>query len=133
MKTVAALALAASLAGIAGVAHAAQSIASAPLPTRPGRAAACYIRNVGSTPMPLQVRLFDFLSAEVTPSFQNCNDAPLLPGRTCVLLVYEFTQYSALGCAATPVVGSARNLRGRLEVRSITASGLKVLVRDDLR
>jgi hypothetical protein len=132
MKIYIALAAAAFLWASASFSHAAQTITSPGLPTGTNTAGACYIRNVGATPVSLQVTaLLNFSPGFITPSFQNCNDAPLPAGRTCVLLVNDLPDDVAFSCSA--VASSAKNLRAAAELRAITSSGLIVLLAEELR
>ena len=122
------------LLGAAGLAQASGSIATAtiysPLPVSTG---ACYIRNVGKTPVTLNVQISGYFDgSNLVPSFQNCNDAPLPAGATCVVLV-DLSGGSQAGCVATATSGSAKNLRGTLELRSSSGGGLHVVDASDLR
>jgi hypothetical protein len=131
MKTYTVLPAAMSLLGLTSLAPAAQLV-SPPLATGVNAAGACYFRNVGTTPMSLQVQtLSNFTPDFLTPSFQNCNDAPLAAGHTCVLLVNDLPDDTTFACAAT-VTGSAQKLRTSIEIRDL-GNGLKVLLADKLR
>jgi hypothetical protein len=133
MKKHTALAALGFLLGTAGISHAAQTITSAALPTGTNTAGACYIRNVGTSPISLQVEaLLNFSTGFISPSFQNCNQAPLPGGRTCVLLVNDLPDDVTFECSAV-VSGSVKNLRATAELRQITTSGLKVILAEDLR
>ena len=77
MKRSSIVAAMAFLLGVGGIAHAAQ-IVSPPLPTATGTSGACYFRNVGTSPISVQVdTLENFSSGFVSPSFQNCNQLPM--------------------------------------------------------
>lgn len=130
MKTYAVLTAAASLLGITGLSHAAQ-ISSPLLPTGTGTSGACYIRNVGSSPISLQATISQNVDFPVIVNFQNCNNAPLPAGRTCVVLVNDLPDDVFFSCSAV-VDGSAKNLRGTVEVRDISPI-LKVLAAEELR
>ena len=71
-------------------------------------------------------------TAPVTPSFQNCNDGPLAAGRTCVLLMDSLDDDVTFACSAV-LSGSAKDVRGSVEIREITQSGLSVVAADELR
>lgn len=132
MKLRTALAALAWLAGTAGVSQAA-TIASLDLPTTTNTAGACYLRNVGTQPIAVELEaLLNHTPGFIAPTFQNCNDVPLAAGRTCVLLVDDLPDDVAFACSAV-VNGSARNLRGSIEVRAITTAGPKVTLTGDLR
>jgi hypothetical protein len=131
MKTYAVLTAAASLLGITSLAQAAQ-IVSPPLPTGTNAAGVCYLRNVGASPIALQVMaLSNFVPNFITPDFQNCNDAPLAAGQTCVLVVSDLPDDTTFACAAD-ITGSAKNLRATVEIRDL-GNGQKVLLADKLR
>lgn len=129
MKTYAALIAAAALWTVTSPAHA-LTLASSFLVADGDSAAACYIRNVGTTAIALEVNIFLFDGSVFTPSVENCNAAPLAPGKTCVVLVNNTFGFS-LACAAK-AVGLVKNLRGTLEIRD-TENDLKVLLAEDLR
>jgi len=93
---------------------------------------ACYVRNVGKTPISLEVKFFQNFGSELVASFQNCNQAPLAAGRTCVALVNDLPDDVVFSCSAN-IAGSAKNVRGSLEQRGITVNGLEVLVAEELR
>jgi len=119
--------------GIAGVSHAAQTITSPALPTVTNTAAACYLRNVGTRPVSVQLMaLTNFTPGITTPSFENCNEAPLAPGKSCVLLMNDLDDDVNFACTAA-VSGSARDVRGAVEIRQITAGGLRVVLSADLQ
>jgi hypothetical protein len=131
MKTYAVLPAAVALLGLTSLAPAAQLL-SPPLATGVNAAGACYFRNVGPTPITLHVKaLSNFTPDFITPDFQNCNDAPLAAGHTCVLLVDDLPDDTTFACAAK-VTGSAKNLRTSIEIRDL-GNGLKVLLADQLR
>lgn len=140
MKSLAALAAAVCLTA-AGVAQAA-TISSPALPTLHATdfeggnlfntTGACYVRNVGKTPISLEVKFFQNFGSELAASFQNCNQAPLAAGRTCVALVNDLPDDVVFSCSAT-IAGSAKNVRASVEQRGITVNGLEVLLAEDLR
>jgi hypothetical protein len=132
MKTYAALLSAACLLSTAAIADAGQRIISTSIRTGVGTAGACYIRNVGKTPIPVQAEMYQNAGFPIIISFQNCNDVPLAPGRTCVVIANDLPDDVTFQCSAE-VAGSARNLRGNVELRAITPSGLRVILSDEVR
>lgn len=130
MKTSITFSTIAVLLGITGLSYAAQ-VTSPLLPTGTGTSGACYIRNVGSSPISLQATIFQNVDFPVIVNFQNCNNAPLPAGRTCVVLVNDLPDDVFFSCSAV-VSGSAKNLRGTVEVRDISPT-LKVLAAEELR
>jgi hypothetical protein len=119
--------------GTAGFSHATQTIISAGLPTTTNTSGACYLRNVGTRPVTVELKaMINYSSAFIQPSFENCNDAPLAPGKTCVLLLDDLDDGVAFACSAA-VSGSARNVRGSVEVRALTPTGPKVVLSERLR
>jgi hypothetical protein len=132
MKTKIALALSTTLLALAGATHAA-TITSGGLPTGVDNRTACYFRNVGTTPISLQAQgLINFSPGFTTPSFQNCNQAPLPPGRTCALIWNDIADDTAFACTAV-VQGSAKHLRATAELRAPVTGGLKVVASSELR
>src|SRR3954470_14807976 len=120
MRRSAVLAAAAALIAAAGVAHAG-TIVSPPLWTDVNTRGACYVRNIGTKPITLQVTALDnFSPGFITPSFQNCNNAPLDAGRTCVLLVDDLPDDVTFACSAD-VSGSTKNIRAQVEVRNVAS------------
>jgi len=130
-NTLAAIAL---LLGSASFTHAAQTIVSPALPTPSDTAGACYLRNVGTTPISVKVSvLANFSPGFITPDFQNCNDAPLAPGKTCRLLVNDLPDDVTFECTAQ-VSGNAKNIRGSAELRLVAATGeVTVIAAQDMR
>jgi hypothetical protein len=132
MRTYAALLSAVCLLSTATLSHAGQRIISTSLRTGVDTAGACYIRNVGKTAIPVQVEMYQNAGFPMIISFQNCNDVPLAAGRTCVVLVNDLPDDVTFQCSAV-AAGSAKNLRGNVELRAITPSGLRVLISDEVR
>lgn len=130
MKTYAALTVAAFLLGNTGLSHAA-TIASPAFPTGTDTAGACYVRNVGTTPISVGVTMFENFGTPLATNTDNCNNTPLAAGRTCVLLVDNLPDDVTVACSAVAGVG-VKNLRGTLELRD-TLNALKVLIAEDLR
>jgi hypothetical protein len=121
------------LSGGAGLAHASQIITSPALQTVTNTAGACYIRNVGTRPITVQISpLINFTAGFRTPDFEDCNEAPLQPGQTCVLLMNDLDDDVTFACTAV-IGGNAKNVRGSIEVRSIIPGGLQTLLADELR
>jgi hypothetical protein len=132
MKTKSMAVTVAALLAVASAAHAA-TITSGGIPTGVGNNTACYFRNVGSTPISLHAQgLINFTRDFTVPDFQNCNDAPLAPGRTCALIWNDIDDDTAFACTAD-VAGSAKNLRATAELRAPFAGGLKVAASSELR
>jgi hypothetical protein len=122
------------LSGGAGLAHASQIITSPPLQTVENTAGACYIRNVGTRPISVQLSpLINFTPGVRTADFENCSDVLLPPGKTCVLLMNTLDADVTFACSALIVGGSAKSVRGSIEVRSITPAGLQTILADELR
>ena len=126
MRTSVALIVSAVLLGFTGHAHAARLL-SAPLPTNTNTSGGCYIRNTGTTAVAVEVSLFSNNGLVVT--FDGCNAAPLLAGRTCVVLA-SLPDDSYAACSVS--AGSVAKLRGTLEVREENPFP-KTLVSEDLR
>jgi len=133
MKVNTLLATAAALLGSASLAYAGQTIISPALETGSNTAGACYVRNIGKTPISLQVTALENLTPGFIPAdFQNCNDAPLAGGHSCVLLVNNLPDDVTFECSAA-VSGNVKNVRASAEVRAILTGGLQVIAAQDLR
>jgi hypothetical protein len=116
--------------GLTGVASAQQRLASPPLPKSQGNSLACYVRNIGTSPMVVNVvMLQNVFSPPIAPDFDNCNTGPLGAGRTCVLLSRD-PDSTFVTCTAT--ADRVSNLRGTLEIRETTPI-LRVLVSEELK
>ncbi len=119
--------------GLAGLAPAAELL-SPPLPTGVGSSGACHVRNTGTTPVSLQVSIFSNNSPVFM--YDTCYDAPLQPGRTC-LVVVDLPDASYAACSVT--AGNVSKLKATLEIRGqyptagFPAGLLRVLVAEDLR
>jgi hypothetical protein len=141
MKTLAVFAAAISLLGMTGLSHAA-TLASPAIPTLHatdfeggslfGTTGACYVRNIGRVPVSLTVEFQQNFGVNLAASFQNCNAAPLAPGRTCVALINDLPDDVVFSCHVT-ASGSPKSLRAMVEQRGITSAGLKVIVAERLR
>jgi hypothetical protein len=123
MKRRAALAVTGCLLGIAGPARADQTISSPLLPW--SGQLACYVRNVGKTPVTVNVQLFGSDAIAITPTFDDCNDGPLASGVTCVLLRDAPPTIFTAACSAT-TSGRAKNLRGTLEMRYGPSNNVRI-------
>lgn len=132
MRMNAVLLSAACLLATATVSEAGQRIISTSIRTGTGTAGACYVRNVGKAPIPVTVEMYQNAGFPIIISFQNCNSVPLAPGRTCVVLANDLPDDVTFQCSAE-AAGSVKNLRGNVELRSITPSGLRVLLSDEVR
>ncbi|HZR82041.1 MAG TPA: hypothetical protein VFD92_13170 [Candidatus Binatia bacterium] len=120
----------ASLLGMAAPSQA-RTITSRMLPAGSNNAGACYFRNVGTTPISLQVSaLRNFKAGFITPSSESCNGAPLAAGKTCYLLVNLLPDHVGFSCSAE-FSGSGRNLRAEAELRD--AGDGHVLAAETLR
>ena len=114
MKTWATSASVALLVLIAGRADAAQTISS-PLLVWSGQLG-CYVRNVGVTPVSVTVQLLGADGTAIAPTFEDCSAGPLAGGFTCAVLAAGPPSTFLAACSAT-AAGSAKSLRGTLEVR----------------
>jgi hypothetical protein len=137
MKAYATLTAAACLVGLTSLCQAGQIVSPA-LPTDTNTAGACYIRNLQSTPISLQVQLFQSSTFDIPPTFENCNTAPLAAGRTCVVLVNDLPDGVHFACSATASSVLDKHLRkrvrGTVELRTILpGGGLQVRIAEDLR
>ena len=97
-------------------------------------AGACYIRNVGTRPISVQLSpLINFTPGFRTADFENCSDRLLQPGETCVLLMNTLDADVTFACSAL-IAGSAKNVRGSIEIRSILpGGGAQTILADELR
>src|SRR5262245_31794203 len=103
---------------MSGDAHAAPTIASAGRPTSTNTSAACYVPNIGTRPVTVSLTASVNYTAPVQPSFENCSQTPLDAGHSCVLLVDDLDDDVTFACAAV-IGGSAKNVRGNVEIRQI--------------
>ena len=137
MKGPLALAAIAALLGSATVAPAAQTIVSSAIQTShfPENTAACYVRNVGRSPISVQVQFLEnFTPGFVTADVDTCNgESPLEPGKSCFLRLNGLPADVTVECAATALTGSVKNLRGRAELRFAQRNGETVTGAYDLR
>lgn len=132
MKTYAALLALTALVGTAAVSHAAQKIVSTSMRTGTNTAGACYIRNAGKSQVVLTEAEMSQNGFPMIINVNNCNGATLAPGQTCVIIANDLPDDVPFQCSATSA-GSAKYLRGIVELRAITGSGLRVILADELR
>jgi hypothetical protein len=108
------------------------------LQTTNNTAGACYIRNVGTRPITVDISpLINFTAGFRTPDFNNCSNGndglPLQPGHTCVLLMNTLDAEVTFACSAV-IGGNAKNVRGSIEVRNILpGGGAQTILADELR
>jgi hypothetical protein len=133
MKKLAALVTGLVVLPFAAIAYAAQLV-SPPLWSEIDNSAACYVRNTGTVPVAVEVKVFSNFGPNepLNPSFQNCNNAPLAAGRTCVVLVNDLPDSQFVACSVTG--DKLGKVRGTLEIRESTpGTPLRVTVAQDLR
>jgi hypothetical protein len=127
---IASFAVAVSLLSLVGPAHA--QLLSPPLWTDVGNAGACYVRNIGTTPFKVRVKLFSnnsFANVDV----DTCNTGPLGAGKTCVMFVLALPDDSWVACSAQASNGNMSKLRGNIDIRHFVTGGAKVVVGEDLQ
>jgi hypothetical protein len=112
--------------------HAAQLL-SPQLWTGFGNASACVVRNIGVTPVKVQVSLFS--NFEVSPIDDTCNTGLLAPGKTCAVFAQKLADDAWVACSATASTSNLSKLRGTVELRHFGSKeqGFKVVVAEDLR
>lgn len=130
MMRTASFAVAVSLSSLAVTAHAAE-LRSSPLWTDVGNAGACYIRNVGTNPVSVQVKLFSNNGMSIVRD--TCNTGPLGAGKTCAVFSLHLPDDSLVACSAKTSDVNVSNLRGNIDVRRFVAGGGEVVVGEDLR
>jgi hypothetical protein len=114
MCPLARLSIAAILWSLAAPAHAG-SISSGPVVGFFGNGQdTCYVRNAGTRPVEVTAAITGEDGTAFPLSFQNCNDEPLAPSSTCLVVAERPAGFSA--CTAT-TKGSAKALRATLETR----------------
>jgi hypothetical protein len=120
-----------SLLSLVSPAHA-QQLISPPLWTDEGNAGACYLRNIGTTPVPVIVKLFSNNTSGV--DIDTCNTVPLGAGKTCVVFTAHLPDDSWAACSAQATNINVPKLRGNMDVRnSVAPPGARVVVGEDLR
>jgi hypothetical protein len=130
-----ALLCAVSLFNLVGPARAAQLL-SPPLWTDVGDAGTCYLRNIGTTPVNVQVTLFS--NNGIAPGdivVDSCNSGPLAAGKTCVIFVQALPDDSWAACSVKTSNINVSKLRGNADLRHLGSheQGFKVVVGEDLR
>jgi hypothetical protein len=132
MKIRTVLAAAALLVGAAGHSQAATTVVSPALPTGTNTSGACYLRNIGTRNMTVNMTaLNNFSPGFIDPIFNSCSGL-LKPGWTCELLVNDLPDDVTFACSAT-IVGNASNIRGGIEVRKLTPSGPVTILGGEIR
>jgi hypothetical protein len=119
-----------SLLSLVSPAHA-QQLISSPLWTDADTAGACYVRNIGTTPVPVIVKLFS--NNGMGADIDTCNTVPLGAGKTCVLFTSQLPADSWAACSAQASNINVPKLRGNMDVRHTVAAGARVIVDEDLR
>ena len=131
MRTIVLAGLAALLA-TASLAQAAATLVSPGLPTVSDTSGVCYFRNVGTTPITLTASIIqNFVPDSIDPTSQTCNDAPLAPGRTCVVFAETLPADVTFECSA--VVSNAKNLRATAELRRLIGHSFAVIASQELQ
>jgi hypothetical protein len=110
--------LAAGVVLLAAAQASADKLVTAALPTSTGMPGACYVRNNGTVPIAVDVQLFSNQPLEPPPDFNNCNSAPLAPGKNCLVLFLRLPDSSYAMCSVT--ADKVSKLRGTLEIRSFS-------------
>ena len=126
-----ALLCAVSLFYLVGRAHAAQLL-SPPLWTDVGNAGSCYVRNIGTTPVNVQVTLFSnnsFGHIDV----DTCNAGPLAAGKTCAVFSLTLPDDSWAACSVKTSNINVSKLRANVEIRHNIGHGYEVILREELR
>lgn len=126
-----ALLCAVSLFNLIGPAHAAQLL-SPPLWTDVGNAGNCYVRNIGTTPVNVQVTLFSN-NGMGPPNVDTCNTGPLAAGKTCAVFSLTLPDDSWAACSVKTSNINVSKLRGNVEIRHNPAHGYEVILREELR
>jgi hypothetical protein len=130
MIRIASFAGAVSLLSLVSPAHA-QQLISPPLWTDTGNAGACYIRNIGTTPFPVKVKLFS--NNTTGADIDTCNTVPLGAGKTCLVFTTHLPDDSWAACSAQASNINVSKLRGNMDIRNSVAAGARVVVGEDLR
>src|SRR3954466_268942 len=94
----ASLAAAASLLSLMGTAHAAELLSS-PLWTDSGNGGICIVRNISTTPVAIQVKLFGNNDSGADIDDCNAPSAPLGPGKTCSVFMSVLSADSFVECS----------------------------------
>jgi hypothetical protein len=120
-----------SLLSLVSPAHAQPQLISSPLWTDEGKASACYVRNIGTTPFPVKVTLFSNNTSGA--DIDTCNTVPLGAGKTCVVFTTQLPADSWVACSAQASNINVSKLRGNMDIRHSVAAGAGVVVGEDLR
>jgi hypothetical protein len=132
MRTIVLAGLAALLA-TASLAQAADTLVSPGLPTVSDTSGVCYFRNVGTTPIALTASIIqNFVPDSIDPTIQTCNDAPLAPGRTCVVFAETLPADVTFECSAV-VPKNSKNLRATAELRRLIGHSFAVIASQELQ
>lgn len=132
MIRTASLTAAAALLSLMGTAHAAELLSS-PLWTDQGNAGICIIRNIGTTSVAVNVKLFSNNGFNI--DIDDCNGTPLGPGKTCSVFSFDLPDDSFVECSAKTSNVNASKLRGSVEIRRFATPGSNgnVVVSEDMR
>ena len=132
MRTYIAVTAFAVFLGLASLAQAAELL-SPPLPinarTNVGITGVCRLWNTGTSPVPVQVSVFsnnDFPGYDI----DNCNQAPLAGGHTCLVLVDRLPDDPYAACKVT--ASNVSKLRGTFDISEATNEFI-VRVAEDLK
>jgi hypothetical protein len=133
MIRIASFAVAVSLLSLVDPAHA--ELLSPPLWTDVGNAGACYVRNIGTTPFQVKVKLFSNNAPDGTIiDVDTCNTGPLGAGKTCLLFSLHLPDASWAACSVKASNSNVSQLRGNIDIRHfVTGGGAKVVVGEDVR
>jgi hypothetical protein len=87
--------------------------------------AECWIRNTGTTPITVEVRIFDE-SGNTPPIFDNtvCR-SPVQPGYTCVAYANDVPNGQAFACSATLLSGNRKVMRGMMMLKTAVGEPLE--------
>jgi hypothetical protein len=132
MRRIAGFAVTVSLLSLVGPAHAGQ-VFSPPLWTDVGNAATCYVRNISTKPVKVQVNLFS--NNEIVPGDINdtCNIVPLAGGTTCMIAASAIPDDSWAACSMKASNINIDKLRGNIDIRHPPTGGNRVVVGADLQ
>ena len=122
------------LLGLVSTAQAAELLSS-PLSTDVDNAGICIIRNISTTPVKVQVKLFSNNSFNIDIDDCNAPSAPLGPGKTCSVFSFDLPDDSFVECSVKTSNVNASKLRASIETRHFatpTSNG-NVVVSDNLR
>ena len=89
------------------------------------------MRNVSTTAVPVQVKLFSNNGFSVV--VDTCNAHALAAGKTCVLFALQLPDDSEVSCSAKASDANVGKLRGNIDIRHFVTGGAKVVAGEDLR